>query len=76
MPKKTSKHSYENIIIQLEQIVDQMEKGDVSLEKNLQLFEEGVTLIKDCKERLDNAELKVKKLLRSSGEEFKLEDYK
>jgi len=76
MPKKTSKDSYEDIIIKLEQIVEQMDKGDVSLEKNLQLFEKGITLIKDCKQRLGDAELKVKKLLDISDDEIKLEDYK
>ncbi len=54
---------FEKKIEKLESIVDQMEKGDLSLEKALSSFEEGVKLSKECSEELENAEQKVKMLI-------------
>lgn len=54
---------FEKKIEKLEKIVDQMEKGDLSLEKALSSFEEGVKLSKECSEELEKAEQKVKMLI-------------
>ncbi|MAF90111.1 MAG: exodeoxyribonuclease VII small subunit [Bdellovibrionota bacterium] len=54
---------FEKKIEKLESIVDQMEKGDLSLEKALSSFEEGVKLSKECSEELEKAEQKVKMLI-------------
>lgn len=54
---------FEKKIEKLEKIVDQMEKGDLSLEKALSSFEEGVKLSKQCSEELEKAEQKVKMLI-------------
>ena len=54
---------FEKKLNKLEGIVEKMESGDLSLDESLAAFEEGVRLSKDCNERLNKAEEKVKKLL-------------
>ena len=55
---------FEESIKKLESIVEQMEKGDLSLEDSLKLFEEGVGLSATCKKELDSAEGKVQMLIK------------
>ncbi|TDJ48486.1 MAG: exodeoxyribonuclease VII small subunit [Gammaproteobacteria bacterium] len=47
----------------LEQIVEQLEGGDLSLEKSLAQFEKGVKLSRECQAALTNAEQKVQILM-------------
>lgn len=54
---------FEKKLNKLEGIVEKMESGDLSLDESLTAFEEGIRLSKDCNERLNKAEEKVKKLL-------------
>ena len=54
---------FEKKLNRLEEIVGKMEKGDVSLEESLKFFEERVKLSRECKAKLTEAELKVKKLM-------------
>mgnify|MGYP003374545008 CR=1 FL=1 len=56
------KMTYEQSIQRLDEIVRNMEKGDVPLEESLKLFEEGAALISACSKMLDEAEQKVVKL--------------
>ena len=51
--------AFENAILRLEEIVKQMEQGNLPLDNALRLFEEGTALVKTCAQQLDNAELKV-----------------
>lgn len=53
---------FEKKIRRLEEIVSQMEKGDLALEDSLKLFEEGVKLSRECQKKLTEAESQVKKL--------------
>lgn len=55
--------TFEANMQRLEQIVRAMERGDVPLEESLKLFQEGTELIRNCGKLLDEAELKVKKIL-------------
>ena len=66
MKKNKSVDSYEQIFVELENIVEKMDSGDISLEKSLELFERGVSLIKDAKKKLDQAESRVKTLIKDS----------
>ncbi len=59
MAKKTFEQSME----QLEQIVQELESGDLPLEKAIKKFEEGIQLSKLCAKRLDETEKKVSLLL-------------
>ncbi len=58
----------------LESIVADLEKGESSLEEALDKFEEGLRLGKKCKELLDRAELRVKKLVEDTDGELKEEE--
>ena len=55
--------TFENSMARLEQIVQQIEKGDISLEESLSLFQEGTQLAGNCGKLLDNAEQLVKKIV-------------
>ncbi len=57
-----AKMTFEASMERLETIVRSLEKGDVSLEESLALFEEGTKLIKGCAKLLDQAEQQVVKL--------------
>lgn len=59
--------SFEDAMERLEKIVSALEKGDAPLDRSLELFEEGVSLVKYCSEKLEGAEQKVKIL--TGGEE-------
>ena len=67
--------SFEESIKKLETIVDQLEKGDLSLEDSLKLFEEGVGLSAACKKELDEAEGKVQILIKKRDGSLKTEPF-
>lgn len=56
---------FEDALKKLEEIVDNLEKGEISLEKSLKIFEEGVRLSRICNKMLDKAEKKVEILMRN-----------
>ena len=59
---------FEECLDRLEKIVNELEKGDLPLEKALALFEEGVQLSGSCRKELEEAEGKVEILLKRSGQ--------
>ena len=63
MPKKNNKINFEKTFSELENLVNQMEDGNLSLEESLACFERGMILTKDCQQALTEAEQKVKILL-------------
>ncbi len=65
---KTSDSNFESSLVSLEQVVAQLESGDLPLERALALFEEGVGLARICQSQLEEAERKVELLLRERGE--------
>jgi len=67
--------SFEESLRKLEAIVDQLEKGDLSLEDSLKLFEEGVSLSAVCKKELDAAEGKVQMLVKQRDGSLKAEPF-
>ena len=58
--------TFEQSMKQLEQIVQELEDGDLPLEKALKKFEEGMKLTKLCSEKLDETEKKVSILLKNA----------
>ena len=58
--------TFEQSMKQLEQIVQELEDGDLPLEKALKKFEEGMKLTKLCSEKLDETEKKISVLLENS----------
>lgn len=67
VPKKTNAINFEKTLAELEQLVETMEKGDLSLEESLKHFERGVALTKSCQQALSEAEQKVSILLNKNG---------
>lgn len=66
--KKTEARArnFEASLTALEKIVRELERGDLPLEQSLRLFEEGVTLSRECQERLNQAERRIETLLRDA----------
>lgn len=58
---------FESALKELEEIVAAMERGDLTLEKSLQLFERGTQLSRQCQQALTAAELRIKTLLEAGG---------
>lgn len=58
---------FEECLQRLEKIVDELEKGELPLEKALGLFEEGIALSASCRKELESAEGKVEILLKQNG---------
>ena len=56
--------TFEASMQRLEQIVRTMERGDAPLEESLKLFEEGTALVGQCGKLLDDAELKIVRLMK------------
>lgn len=67
----TTEKSFEASLDELEQIVRQLEAGDLPLDRSLELFEQGVRLSRECQKRLDDAERKVEILLRGNDGAYK-----
>ena len=72
------KFNLEKSLADLEEIVDELESGDLPLEKAMKKFEEGIKLTRGCQAALKEAEQKVEILLKSAGgedlEEFQADD--
>ena len=70
--------NFEKALAELEQLVEEMEQGELSLEDTLKRFEKGIALTTECQQALQNAELKVTELVEKSGKilqkDFDLDD--
>ena len=64
----------EKSLADLEELVEELESGDLPLEKAMKRFEEGIKLTRGCQAALKDAEQKVQILLKSAGGE-ELEDF-
>ncbi|MGH9466081.1 MAG: exodeoxyribonuclease VII small subunit [Terriglobales bacterium] len=58
---------FELSLERLEAIVTELERADLPLERSVQLFEEGMALVEECRKQLDAAEGKVEMLVRRAG---------
>jgi len=65
--------SFEEGLQKLEEIVSRLENGDIPLEESINIFKEGVELTKFCKEKLNEAETQLKKLVKDENGNFQLE---
>lgn len=61
-------YPFEKSLKKLEQLVERMEDGELSLEDSLKTFEEGIKLTRECQQALSQAEQKVKLLMEENGE--------
>ena len=69
------KKNFENSLNRLEQITDEMERDDISLEQAFKLYEEGVKEAVFCSEFLKNIEKEVKILQKNIDDTFKLSKF-
>ncbi len=60
--------SFEESLVELEGIVDKLEKGQLSLDESLMLFEKGIKLVRECNNKLKSAQQKVEQLIEENGE--------
>lgn len=67
---------FEDAMARLEEIVNGLEKGDLSLDKSLKMFEEGVRLSKGCLKMLDEAQQKVEILVRDKEGKKKVRPFR
>ncbi|MFO7676391.1 MAG: exodeoxyribonuclease VII small subunit [bacterium] len=72
-PRREAPGDFEAALAELEGVVKQLEGGKPSLDESLRLFERGVELARQCKQRLDAAELRVAKLVREREDLFREE---
>ena len=66
MKKDKKRKSFEVSMDRLENLVLEMESGENSLEKSMELFEEGMELINDCQEQLKKVELRIEEYSKKS----------
>jgi len=62
--------SFEDAMKRLEEIVQMLENGDLTLEESLEIFEEGMNLIRFCTNKLEEAEKRVTILVQESEGEY------
>lgn len=70
MENEMNKIPFEDALSRLEEIVRELEGGSTPLDKSLDIFEEGVKLVKLCSNRLDEAEKKVSVLVKGENGEY------
>ena len=68
MTKQTN-NPFEASLTRLEELVDEMENSELSLEASLKTFEEGIRLTRECQQALKEAEQKVSLLVEKNGEQ-------
>jgi exodeoxyribonuclease VII small subunit len=73
--EETAELTFEQAFGQLEEVVKQLESGELSLEESLALFEKGMRLAKLCEGKLDQAQQKVSQLTGDAGEGSLLEPF-
>ncbi len=65
----------EKALVDLENLVEELESGELPLDKAMKKFEEGIKLTRGCQSALKEAEQKVEILLQSAGGEESLEEF-
>ena len=59
---------FEKNLEKIDEIVRDLEEGELPLNKSIEKFEEGVKLIKECYKEIENAELKVETIIRENSD--------
>ncbi|OAB32725.1 exodeoxyribonuclease VII small subunit [Paenibacillus macquariensis subsp. defensor] len=65
---KVTELNFEQAMSQLEEIVDELEHGDVPLEKAIELFQKGMGLSQLCSQKLEQVERKIEMIVEEDGE--------
>ncbi len=75
MSTKENPIDLEKALSQLEELVEELEAGDLPLETAMKKFEQGIKLTRGCQQALKDAEQKVEILLKSAGGEEQLGEF-
>ncbi len=70
-----ARKNFEESLKDLEQIVKELETGDLAVDKAIKRFEDGMALSKKCSQMLDETEQKVSRLIRDSDDTFREQDF-
>lgn len=73
--ENVKQQNFETCLKRMEEIVSILEEGAVSLEESIKLYEEGIELARICMTRLNEAELKIKKLNKSINGHINFEEF-
>ena len=65
-----SEIKFEKAMTRLESIVEELERGDLNIEKSLEIFEEGIKMSRVCSNKLNEAEAKIEKLTKGKKDEI------
>jgi exodeoxyribonuclease VII small subunit len=65
-----SEIKFEKAITRLEKIVEELEQGDLDIDKSLEIFEEGIKMSRVCSKKLSEAEAKIEKLTKGKKGEL------
>jgi exodeoxyribonuclease VII small subunit len=73
--KESANQSFESALENLEQVVEQLETGELSLEDSLAAFERGVGLVKHCNQKLNEVERKIEILVKDKEGKLQLKNF-
>jgi exodeoxyribonuclease VII small subunit len=73
--KDATNKKFESALEDLEQVVEQLESGELSLEDSLAAFEKGVGLVKFCNQKLNEVEKKIELLVKDKEGKLKLKAF-
>ena len=68
-----SEIKFEKAMTRLEKIVEELERGDLDIDKSLEIFEEGIKMSRVCSKKLNEAEAKIEKLTKGKKGELATE---
>ncbi len=76
MVEKRNEKTFEESLIELENIVKELESGNVDLDKAIEKYSDAMKLAKSCSDKLNNATEKVNQILKENGalEDFEVEE--
>ena len=72
--KDPADKKFESALEELEQVVEQLESGELSLEDSLSAFEKGVGLVRFCNQKLNEVEKKIEMLVRDKEGKLELKE--
>lgn len=73
--KKAKEISFEDSLKILEEIVEELEKGELSLDEALKLYEEGMEFSNKCMEKLNESKQKVEKITKEGNDKYHTEPF-
>src|SRR4030095_13701924 len=71
-PKDVSSKNFESAMEEIEQVVEQIESGELSLEESLAAYEKGVGLVKFCYQKLNEVEKRIEVLVKDKEGKLQL----